>query len=166
VERFLANGNESDFLERPTVRPDPQLTLTVLRDPQLQTILPVSCLPASPVPKAGRFMGLTQWLLAHSFAILYAGLILFVALFSYGLVRGGVAGIPALGIPVMSLTGIFVLSTGLVALCVVWSNRSVTRETVEYDLQRQLAAQFKTAGNLQRAAIHEQKAEQLKQFAN
>jgi hypothetical protein len=164
VERFLSNGNESDFLERPTVRPDPQLALTVLRDPQLQTILPVSCLPPSPASKPGRLAGLTQSLLTHSFTILCAGLILFVALCGYGLVRGGAARMPVLGIPVMSLTGIFVLSTGLVALCVVWSNRSVSRESVERDLQHQLAAQLKAAGNLQRAAIHEQKAEDLKKF--
>jgi hypothetical protein len=166
VERFLATGNEQDFLERPTVRPDPQLALAVLHDSRLQTILPVSCLPLSPTPKPGRLAGLTQWLLTHSFAILCAGLILFIGLCGYGLVRGGALGIPALGIPIMSLPGIFVLSTGLVALCVVWSNRSVTRESVEYDLQRQIAANFKAAGNLKRAAIHEQKAEQLKQFAN
>jgi hypothetical protein len=166
VERFLANGNESDFLERPTVRPDPKLALAVLRDPQLQTILPVSCLPPSPVPKAGRLMGLAQWLLAHSFTILFAGLFLFVALFSYGLVRSGATGLPALGIPGMSFTGIFMSSAVIVAMCVVWSNRSVSRESVEHDLQRQLAAQLQAAGNLKRAAIHEQKAEQLKQFAN
>jgi hypothetical protein len=160
VENFLATGNESDFLERPTVRPDPQLALTVLRDPQLQTILPVSCLPLSPAPKAGRFAGLTQWLLAHSMVILSAGLILFISLSGYGLVRG------ALGVPLMSLAGIFALSVGLFALCIfVWSNRSVSREAVEYDLQQQLAAQLKAAGNLKRAAIHEQKAVQLKQFA-
>jgi hypothetical protein len=163
VERFLGAGNESDFLERPTVRPDPQLALAVLRDPQLQTILPVSCLPPSPAPKAGRFTGLAQWLLAHSFTILCAGLILFLALCSYGLVRSGATGIPVSGMPIMSLAGIFMFSAGLVALCVVWSNRSVSRESVECDLQKQLAAQFKAAGNLKRAAIHEQKAEQLKQ---
>jgi len=162
VERFLANGNETDFLERPTVRPDPQLALTVLRDPQLQTILPVSCLAPSPAPKTGRLMGFTEWLLTHSIAILSAGLILFIGLCAYGLVRGGALGVPALGIPIMSLPGIFALSAGLFALVIVWSKHSVTRESVEYDLQREIAANFKTAGNLKRAEIHEQKAEQLK----
>jgi hypothetical protein len=48
-----------------------------------------------------------------------------------------------------------------VAICVVWSNRSVSREGVECELQRQIAAQFRAAGNAKRAAIHEQKAESL-----
>jgi hypothetical protein len=166
VERYLATGKESDLLERPTIRPDPQLALTVLRDPQLQSILPVSCLPPSPVPTAGRFSALAQLLLAHSFAILCAGLVLFVTLCGYGFVRDVACGIPVLCISVGSLAGIFVFSVIVVALCVVWSNRSVSRESVEYTLEQQLADDFKTAGNLPRAAIHQQKADELKQFAN
>ena len=166
VERFLANGSQSDFLERPTVRPDPQLALTVLRDPQLQTILPTCCLPPSPAPKPGRFAALTQWLLGHSIAILCVGLILSVALCGYGLVRGGASGIPSLSIPVMSLAGIFAFSAGLFTLSMVWSKHSLNRKSVEYNLQQQVAANFKATGNLKRAAIHEQKAAQLKQFAN
>jgi hypothetical protein len=156
AEHFLATGNEQDFLERPTVRPDPQLALTVLRDPQLQTILPACCLPPSPAPKPGRLDGLTQWLLSHSIAILCAGLILFVALCGYGLARG------AVGLPAMHPAGILALLAGLAALGFVGSKHSLGRESVEYDLQRQAAANFKAAGNLKRAAIHEKKAEALK----
>jgi hypothetical protein len=155
VQNFLATGSESDFLERPTVRPDPQLALKVLRDPQLQTILPRSCVPASTDTKAGRLMGLTQWLLGHSTAILSAGLILFVGLCGYGLARGTV------GLTVRSPIGALALLAGLVSLVFVWSKHSISRQGVEYGLQRQLAAGLKAAGNAKRAAIHEQKAESL-----
>jgi len=36
------------------------------------------------------------------------------------------------------------------------------RASVEYGMQKQLAADFKSAGNFKRAAIHEHKAEELK----
>jgi hypothetical protein len=48
----------------------------------------------------------------------------------------------------------------------VWSKHAVTRRSVEYQLQRQITDNFQRAGNLKRAAIHEQKTEELKQFAN
>jgi hypothetical protein len=164
VQAFVATGNESDFLERPTVPPDPNLALSILRDPQLQTILPAICLPStSDAAKTERLAPLSKSLQEHSMVILSAGLVLFIGLCGYGLVRGGAARIPALGIPVMSLAAIFAFSAGLTAMCVIWSNRSVSRESVEYDLQRQIAANFKAAGNLKRAAIHAQKAEELKQ---
>ncbi len=160
VERFLATGNASDFLERPTVRPDPQLALTVLRDPQLQPILPVSCLPPSPIPKPGLFTPLSQWLLAHSLAILSTGLLLFIGLSSYGIARG------TLGLDAKNPAAVLVLFAGMAALGYACSKHAISRESVEYNLQRQLAGNLKAAGNLKRAAIHEQKAEALKQFAN
>ena len=157
VEHFLATGNEHDFLERPTVRPDPQLALAVLRDPQLQTILPVSCLPPSTAPKPGRFTALAQWLLNHAFAILFTGLILSLYLSARELV-GWKPGLVA-----RNPSAYAALILSLFALLVVWSKHSVSREAVEHDLQQQLAAQLKAFGNLKRAAIHEQKAASLGQ---
>jgi hypothetical protein len=159
VERFIANGSESDFLENPTVPPDPRLTLTVLRDPQLQTILPAICQP-SDAARAGRFATLTQYLLQYSPALLAIGLGLFIGLCGYGLARG------TMGFAVKSPVAYLVLLAGLAALGFVCSKHANCRLAVEYDLQRQVAAQFKAAGNLKRAAIHEQKVEELKQFAN
>ena len=156
VQRFMATGNEVDLLERPTVRPDPTLALSVLRDPVLQTVLPTVCLPPAPVAKTGRLFPLSQWLQEHSMAILSAGLGLFVGLCGYGLVRG------ALGMPMLSLVGVLALLAGLAALGFVWSQHAVTRQSVEYGLQEQIIANFQRAGNLKRAAIHEQKAEALK----
>ena len=159
VERFLATGNKADLLERPTVPPDPQLTYDDLQDPRLQTILPVSCLPPG-TPTQERFMGLTQWLLTHARVILALGLILFMGLCGYGVARG------TPGLARGSVPGILALLAALAALGFVWSKHTVTRNSVEYQLQEQIAANFKGAGNLKRAAIHEQKAEALKQFAN
>jgi len=159
VQRYLAGGNESDFLQHPTVRPDPQLALSVLRDKDLQRVLPAICLPpASAV--TGRLWPLSQSLQEHSLAILSGGLILFIGLCGFGLARG------KLGLAAYDPAGILALLVGLAALGFVWSKHTVTRNSVEYQLQVQIAASFKSAGNLQRAAIHEQKAEALKQFAN
>jgi hypothetical protein len=141
------------------VRPDPQLALDVLNDPQIKTILPPICQRTVPT-KAGRFAGATQWLLEHSIGILVTGLILFAGLCGWGLVRG------ALGLSEGNPAGALALLAGMVALALVWSNDTVSRESVEYQLQAQMAENFKAAGNLKRAAIHEQRAEQLKQFAN
>jgi hypothetical protein len=160
VQRFMATGNEADLLERPTVRPDPTLALNVLRDPALQTVLPSVCLPPSANPKAGRLFPLSQWLQEHSPGILSTGLMLFVVLCGYGVTRG------APGLPQRNPAGILALLVSLAALGFVWSKHAVTRPSVEYQLQQQIVDNFKTAGNLKRAAIHEQKAEELKQFAN
>lgn len=160
VERLMATGNESDFFENPTVPPDPHLTLTVLRDPQLQTILPPICQSPADAAKTGRFEALTRWLLQYSPAILAVGLGLFIGLCGYGLARG------TMGFAAKSPVAILALLAGLAALGFVCSKHADGRLAVEYDLQRQVAAQFKAVGNLKRAAIHEQKAEELKQFAN
>jgi hypothetical protein len=156
VETFMATGNERDLLERPTVRPDPKVTLNVLRNAKLQTILPAACLPPASSRVTGRFIAVSQCLLKHSIAILLCGLILFVVLCGYGLARG------TIGLTRGNPAGIIALLAGLAALGFVWSKRSLQRESVEYDLQQQLAAGFKSANNLKRAATHEHKAEELK----
>ena len=159
VQRFMTTGNESDLMERPTVRPDPTVTLAVLRDPAMQTILPASCLPPG-TPTNEHLMAPTQWLMNHSILILSAGLVLFIGLCGYGLARG------TLGMVAKSPIGILALLAGLIALGFVWSKHTVSRNSVEYVLQEQITANFKAAGNTGRAAIHEQKAAELKQFAN
>lgn len=159
VQRFMATGNQADLFERPTVQPDPAVTLNILRDPAMQTILPPICLPPA-APTHERLMGPAQWLMQHSVLILSAGLLLFIGLCGYGLARG------ALGLAMKNPAGILPLLAGMAALGFVWSIHSVTRQSVEYGLQKQIAHNFEAAGNLKRAAIHEQKAEELKQFAN
>jgi hypothetical protein len=156
VEIFMATGNEDDLFERPTVRPDPKVTLDVLRNVKLQTILPAACLPPASSHITGRFTAVSQWLLGHSIAILSCGLILFVVLCGCGLARG------TIGLARGSPVGTIALLAGLTALGFVWSKRSLQRESVEYDLQQQLVADFKSANNFERAAIHEHKAEELK----
>lgn len=156
VQTFMATGNEADLLERPTVRPDPKVALRVLRDPQLQTILPAACFPPASAPAPGRFAAPVHWLLGHSIAILSCGLILFVSLCGWGLARG------AFGLTAKAPAGILVLLATLSVLGFVWSNRSLQRKSVEYDLQQQLAAYFRSVNNPGRAAIHERKAEELR----
>ncbi len=161
VQRFAATGNESDFLEGPTVRPDPQMALSILRDQDLQKILPTICVPPAMVSATPeRLMPLSEWLQEHSPIILCVGLGLFIGLCGFGLARG------TMGFAAKSPTGILALLAGLAALGYVWTIRTMSRQSVEYALQTQIAANFKAAGNLKRAAIHQQKADELKQFAN
>ena len=157
VATFWATGNERDFLEPPTVRPNPELALRLLRDPRLQTILPAACLPPASSPTASRPAGPAQWLLRNSVKILTAGLLLFAGLCGYGLACG------SLGLTRANPAGIIVLLAGLAALGFVWSKAPVQRETVECELDCQLAAHFKSENNLKRAAIFEHKAEALRQ---
>jgi hypothetical protein len=156
VQRFMATGNEADLLERPTVRPDPNMALSVLRDPALQTVLPAVCLPPSPVPKTGRLSAFSQWFQEHAFAILSTGLALFAGLCACGLARG------TLGLAARNPVGILALLVTLAALGFVWSKHAVTRRSLEYQLQQEIIDNFRRFGNLKRAAIHEQKAEALK----
>jgi hypothetical protein len=160
IATFMTSGDERDLLEPPTVRPDPQVTLQVLRNAKLQAILPAVCLPPAFPPVTGRFAAVSQWLLRNSMAILSCGLVLFVSLCGYGLARG------ALGLTRANPAGIAALLAGLAALGFVWSKRSLQRETVEYELQRELAAYFKSVDNFKRAAIHEHKADALKHQGN
>ena len=160
VATFMTSGDERDLLEPPTVRPDPRVTLEVLRNVKLQAILPAGCLPAAFPPVTGRFAAVSQWLLRNSMAILSCGLVLFAGLCGCGLARG------ALGLTRANPAGIAALLAGLAALGFVWSKRSLQREAVEYELQRELAAYFKSVDNFKRAAIHEHKADALKHQGN
>ena len=160
IATFMTSGDERDLLEPPTVRPDPRVTLEVLRNVKLQAILPAVCLPPAFPPVTGRFAAVSQWLLRNSLTIAACGLVLFAGLCGYGLARG------ALGLTRANPAGIAVLLAGLAALGFVWSKRSLQRETVEYELQRELAAYFKSVDNFKRAAIHEHKADVLKHQGN
>jgi hypothetical protein len=156
VQTFMATGKEQDLFEQPTVQPDPKVTLGVLRDPNLRAILPAACFPPASSPAPGRFTPASQWLLRHSIMILSCGLILFAGLCGLGLARGNTGlmdGNPA---------RILALLACLAALGFVWSQRSLQRQSVERDLQQQLAAYFKSAGKPDRAAIHQHKADELK----
>ena len=160
VETFWATGDERGFLEPPTVHPKPELALRSLRNTKLQSILPAACLPPASRPIPGRFAAIAQWLLQNSVAILAGGLLLFAGLGGYGLARGG------LGLARANPAGIVVLLAGLAALGFVWSKRSLQRDSVEYGLQRELAAHFKSVNNLERAAFHEHKADALQHQMN
>jgi len=164
TEAFLATGDPRELLERPTVRPDPQLTLRLLRNARLQTILPVECLPAAMPRVTGRLAAVSQALLRHAMTVLFCGLIWFTGLYGYGLVRA------TLGLARENPAGIAVLLTCLVTCLVAfgffWSKRSVSRESVEYQMHRDLAAYFKSSNNLKRAAIHEHKADELGKSGN
>jgi hypothetical protein len=160
VQTFWMTGEPRELLDRPTVRPDPELVLRLVRNAKLQAILPAACLPPAAIPVTGRFTAVSQGLQQHSTAILAGGLILFAGLCGYGLRRG------ALGLTRGNPTGVVALLTVLAALGFVWSERSVHREAVEYQMQRELAAYFKSSNNLKRAAIHEHKADELGKSVN
>jgi hypothetical protein len=156
VETFMATGDERDLLEPPTVRPDPEVVLGVLRNAKLQTILPAVCRPPADAPVTGRFAAVSQWLLRNSTGILYCGLGLFVGLIGYALIRS------PLGLAWENLPAFIALLAILAALGFAWSKAPVKRETIERDLDYKLAAYFKSVNNLKRAAIFEHKAELLK----
>jgi hypothetical protein len=162
TEAFLKTGDEREMFKEPTVRPDPKVTLRVLRDPKLQAILPPVCLsPTTPV-SAGRFAAASRWLLENSIVILSCGLILFIGLCGCGLFR------ETMDLTFRNPAGIVALLIGLAALGFVWSKHTVQRESVERDLQQQLSGYFK-ASDPARAAIHKRKAEELdsaNQFEN
>jgi hypothetical protein len=152
---FMATGNEKDLLERPTIGPKPEVALEVFRNKDLQPILPVSCIP----PGAGHAGWLTTasaWLLRHAIVMVAGGLILFIGLCGFGLARG------TMDLTLKKPEGIVALVAGLAALSFVWSKQSLQRESVEFGIQQQLAADFKSAGSLGRAAYHAQKADELK----
>jgi hypothetical protein len=155
IATFMTTGDERDFFESPTVRPNPKTALSVLQDTKLQTILPVACLPPSSSPATGWLMTASRWLLGHSIAILSCGLILFVGLYGYGSARG------SLGLTGKNPVELFVFAGLLVALAFVWSERLSQRESVEYGMQQQLADYFKSTGSLKRAATHEHRAREL-----
>ena len=156
VETFMATGDQRELLEQPTVRPDPEVVLEVLRDANLQTILPAVCLPPADVHVTGRFTAVSQWLLWNSTRLLYCGLGLFAGLIGYALIRS------PLGLAWENLPAFIALLAILAALGFVWSKAPAKRETIERDLDYKLAAYFKSVNNLKRAAIFEHKAEMLK----
>ncbi|HEY1661724.1 MAG TPA: hypothetical protein VGI03_04840 [Verrucomicrobiae bacterium] len=156
IQTYMTTGNQKDLFDPPTIQPDPRKALRLLRDPDLPAILPVACFAPANAPAPGRFSALSQWLLSHSIAILMSGLIMFISLCGCGLARGAPAfksQMPA---------GTVALLAGLVALGFIWSNRSLQRQAVEYDLQKQITAYFNAVHRPDRAAIHEKKAEKLK----
>lgn len=156
VETFLTTREPRDLFETPTVRPDPKLVLELLCNTNLQTILPAVCLPPTDHPVTGRFTAASQWLLKNSTAILACGLGLFAGLCGFGLVR------QTLGLAGADLAGTVVLLVTLTAMGFVWSKSPIQRPVVERELHYQLAAYFNSVNNPRRAAIHEQKAEALK----
>ena len=156
VETFMATGDQRELLEQPTVRPDPEVVLGVLRDAKLQTILPAACLPPADAHVTGRFTAVSQWLLQNSTGMLYCGLGLFVGLIGYTLIRS------PLGLAWENLPAFIAWLTILAALGFVWSKAPVKRETIERDLDYQLAANFKSMDYLKRAAIYEHKAGMMK----
>ncbi len=160
VSTLWTSGGTNAFFQPPTVRPSPAVALNVLRAPELQAILPAVCLPPTSPPPAGRFAAATQWLLEKSTFLLYGGLGLFAGLLGYRLSRD------PQGLAWKNLPAFAALLALLAALGFVWSKAPLKRETVECTLQYQLADYFKSTGNLERAAIHEQKAEALKESAH
>ncbi len=156
IQTFMATGNQKDLFDPPTIQPDPRKALRLLRDPDLPAILPVACFAPANAPAPGRFSAMSHWLLKSSIAILSSGLILFIGLCGCGLARGAPsfkARMPA---------GMVALLAGLFALGFVWSNRSLQRQIVEYDLQQQIAAYFNGVHRPDRATIHERKVEELR----
>ena len=156
VETFMATGDERELFETPTVRPDPKMTLGILRNEKLQTILPAVCLAPTTHPVTGRFTTASQWLLKNSPLILMGGLALFAGLCGFGLAR------KTLGLVGADLAGTIALLAALTALGFVWSKSPIQRSTIERELHYKLAAYFTSVDNPKRAAIHEHKAEALK----
>ena len=155
VETFLKTGDERELLERPTVRPDPKLTLSVLNNPKLQTILPVSCLSPDQHPARGRLAAAAHALLRQATVILDCGLGLFVVLCAAKWARS------PLGLNLENVPLFIVLLTLLGTLGFVWSKGLVNRQTIEHQIHSQLADYFQSVNKPGRAAIHEQKAKAL-----
>ncbi len=156
VETFMATGDERELFEKPTVRPDPKVILGILQNEKLKPVMPLSCQPPAVHAAPGRLMAAVIFLLQNATLILSAGLGLFLVLGGFGLARG------ALGFPRENLTGVIALLAVLTALGFVWSRSSISRKSVEFDLQCRLVAHFQAENNPVRAAIHERKAEALK----
>jgi hypothetical protein len=160
VETFMATRDTAEFLEPPTVRPDPKVVLQVLNNTNLQTILPGVCLPPADAHVTGRFNAISEWLLRNSTVMLYCGLGLFVGLMGCALIRS------PLGLAWENLPVSIALLTILAALGFAWSKAPVKREIIEQDLEYKLAAHFESVDNFKRAAIHERKADALKHQGN
>ena len=155
IQRFMGNGNEHDFFEAPTVRPDPKVIEGVLQDKELQTILPAASFPADSQPAATRLDRLAEMLWRHGVMILYAGLGLALVLMGTALVRS------PLGIAWENAPGLLILVVLLGAVAYVWVLSPMHRESVERQLDNQLAVNFKLQNKLERAAVFEQRAKEL-----
>ncbi len=155
VETFMKTGDERELFERPTVRPDPKVTLGILTNPKLQTILPASCFSPAQRPVEGPLAAAAHELLRQSTIILYCGLGLFAVLCVVKLSRS------PLGLKLENLPLCLALFTALGSLGFVWSKSPVHRETIERQIHYQLADYFQSVNNPGRAAIHEQKAKAL-----
>ena len=156
VETFMATGDQRELLEQPTVRPDPEVVLGVLRNAKLQTILPAVCLPPADAHVTGRFTAVSQWLLRNSPGMLYCGLGLFAGLIGYALIRS------PLGLAWENLPAFIALLAILAALGFVWSKAPVQRETIERICNTSSLIISNPLDNPERAAIHEHKAEAMK----
>jgi hypothetical protein len=155
VQRFMANGNELEFFEKPTVRPDPKVIEGVLHDPKLRTIMPAANLAPTITPVEGRFSNVADGLLRHAVLFLYAGLGLALILIIQGLVRSPL-GLAWENLPEFAMLALLLASLGL-----VWSKSPIHRESVERNLQYQLVNYFNSVNKPERAAIHQAKAAAL-----
>ncbi len=155
VQKFMADGNEKDFFEAPTVRPDPKVIEGVLLDPKLQTIMPAANLALSATPVRGRFSAVSDALWRHAVMILYAGLALSLVLTWITLARN------PQGLAWENAPGLLVLVALLASLAFVWVQSPIRRETVERWLDNQLAINFRFSNQPARAAIFEAKAKAL-----
>lgn len=156
IATWMATGKDADLLQPPTIGPDPQEALLVLRDPSLQPILPLACISPAYAPAPGLLTTVSRCLLRHGTDMVVAGLALFVGLCGFGLARG------TLELNVRRPEGMLALFAGLAAFGWVCSKQSWQRQPVECGLQQQLADHFKANGSPARAAFHAHKAEELK----
>jgi hypothetical protein len=81
---------------------------------------------------------------------------LFTGLCGFGLAR------ESMDLTRRNPAAILALLVGVAAVAFDGSKHFLPRESVEFELQFQLAADFKAANNFSRAAIHERKTEELK----
>lgn len=156
-QTFMATGNERDLFDAPTIQPDPRKALRLFRDPALQTILPAACFPPAKAPGPGSLSGAVQWLLGNHMLFLSSGLLLFIGLCVCGLSPRMASlkdNFPAVAVALLA---------ALAAMGFVWSQRSLTRQAVERDLQQQIADYFNGMHRSERAAIYQKKADDLKE---
>jgi len=81
---------------------------------------------------------------------------------STGAFAAWLAALCGFGLARENLAGVIVLLAMLTALGFVWSRSAITRRSVEYDLQSQLAGYFQAQNKPERAAHHAAKAAALK----
>jgi hypothetical protein len=156
VEVYAVSRNEQEFLTPPTVSPNPRMALELLSDPRMQSILPAVCVPPAAVKTSGLLTVVAGWLLARSPALVLLGGAMFAGLCVYGLARR------TLGITAQKPEELFVLAALLGTMCLLASQQSWRRDAIDYRLESYLAFNFNFHGMPARAAIHQQKADELK----